>query len=412
MAEPNFANRTIWTHNNLEVMRGMNSNCIDLIYLDPPFNSKANYAAPIGSKAAGAEFKDTWTLKDIDTEWIDLMHMHPAMQRVLMAAMTPSDKSYLIYMAVRILEMHRILKETGSIYLHCDPTMSHYLKLLMDAIFGRSNFRNEIVWCYSVPGNARRHFPRKHDNLMFYAKDPGKARFNYDAVRVPYAKATLQRSKYAGQGFGEQTARNLAECDKGKIVEDYWTDIPFAVKSERTGYPTQKPLKLLERIIAASSNKGDMVFDPFCGCATTMVAAEILGRKWAGVDISPMGVRQVKERLADQALETGAKILGQGKITVGKVITLKTPPQRTDLGKLLRYNHPSLKKKMYGEQEGNCNGCGIHYDMKVMDVDHIVARGNGGTDHPDNLQLLCSGCNRKKGDRDMAWLKTQMSVDV
>lgn len=144
---PNWANETMWTGDNLPIMRGMNSASVDLIYLDPPFNSKANYAAPIGSQAAGAEFKDTWTLQDIDVAWLDLIEQkHPQVNRVVHAAMTDSDKSYLVYMAARLIEMHRLLKPTGSIYLHCDPTMSHYLKLLMDAIWGRTQFRNEIVW--------------------------------------------------------------------------------------------------------------------------------------------------------------------------------------------------------------------------------------------------------------------------
>ena len=144
----NIKPKTIFTGDNLPIMRGMNSASVDLIYLDPPFNSNANYAAPIGSEAAGAEFKDTWTLHDVDVAWLDLIETkHPALNRVIHAAMTNSDKSYLIYMAVRLLEMKRILKDTGSIYLHCDPTMSHYLKLVMDAVFGKVNFRNEIILC-------------------------------------------------------------------------------------------------------------------------------------------------------------------------------------------------------------------------------------------------------------------------
>ena len=147
LGEPNWSNQTMWTGDNLDIMRGMNSASVDLIYLDPPFNSKADYAAPIGSIAAGAAFKDTWTLTELDVEWINLIEAkHPALHRVLLAAMTASDKSYLAYMAARLLEMHRILKPTGSIHLHCDPTMSHYLKLVMDAIFGRATFRNEITW--------------------------------------------------------------------------------------------------------------------------------------------------------------------------------------------------------------------------------------------------------------------------
>ena len=143
----NFAPNTIWTEDNLYIMRGMNSETVDLIYLDPPFNSKADYAAPIGSAAAGAAFKDTWTLNDLDVEWIDSLEATEShLLHVILAAMTASDKSYRVYMAMRLLEMRRLLKPTGSIYLHCDPTMSHYLKLLMDAVFGRENFGNEIIW--------------------------------------------------------------------------------------------------------------------------------------------------------------------------------------------------------------------------------------------------------------------------
>ncbi len=153
MGQSNWSNETMWTGDNLPIMRGMNSESVDLIYLDPPFNSKANYAAPIGSKAAGAAFKDTWDLSDIDLAWLlDFEKNHPDIVKVINATLVDSDKAYLIYMAPRLLEMHRLLKPTGSIYLHCDPTMSHYLKLLMDAIFGRRNFRNEIVWCYAGGG--------------------------------------------------------------------------------------------------------------------------------------------------------------------------------------------------------------------------------------------------------------------
>ncbi|MCZ0955279.1 MAG: DNA methyltransferase [Rhodospirillaceae bacterium] len=149
MAKPNFASESVWTGDNLAVMRGINSGCVDLIYLDPPFNSNRTYEAPIGSKAAGASFKDAWTLDDIDVhEHGELADRNPAAYSVIEAARQAHGKgmqSYLIFMAVRLLEMRRILKPSGSIYLHCDPTASHYLKLLMDGIFGRSNFQNEIV---------------------------------------------------------------------------------------------------------------------------------------------------------------------------------------------------------------------------------------------------------------------------
>ena len=167
MSKPNWKNHTIWTADNLEIMRGMNSESVDLIYLDPPFNSKANYAAPIGSSAAGAAFKDTWTLSDVDAEWINLIEAkHPALHRVLLAAMTASDKSYLVYMAARLLELRRVVKSTGTVYLHCDPTMSHYLKLVMDAVFGRRSIRNELAWCYRGGGVPRYDFARKHDVIL------------------------------------------------------------------------------------------------------------------------------------------------------------------------------------------------------------------------------------------------------
>ncbi len=155
--KPNWANQTIWTGDNLDIMRGMNSESVDLIYLDPPFNSKANYAAPIGSKAAGAAFKDTWTLSDVDVEWINLIEAKcPALYRAVLAALTKSDKSYLAYMAPRLLEIARVLKRDGTVYLHCDRHMNHYLRLVMDAIFGGKAFRNEIAWCYRGGGSKIR----------------------------------------------------------------------------------------------------------------------------------------------------------------------------------------------------------------------------------------------------------------
>ena len=181
--------KAIFTGDNLPIMRGMNSESVDLIYLDPPFNSNANYAAPIGSEAAGAEFKDTWTLSDVDVAWLDLIEAkHPQLNRVIHAAMSNSDKSYLIYMAVRLLEMKRILKPTGSIYLHCDPTMSHYLKLVMDSVFGKAQFRNEIVWGYSNSGRPRRFFAKKHDIILIYTKTDNVFWGNY---RMPVSAEYL-----------------------------------------------------------------------------------------------------------------------------------------------------------------------------------------------------------------------------
>ena len=399
----NFKNRTVWIRDNIQVLRRINSSSIDLIYLDPPFNSKANYAAPIGSKAAGAAFKDTWSLSDVDVEWTNLLEAkHPTLYRVILAAMTDSDRSYLTYMAERLLELRRILNDSGSIYLHCDPTMSHYLKLVMDAIFGRGNFRNEIVWCYRGGGVPKLDFARKHDTLLRYSY--GRAfTFNVDAVRIPYSGDSLDRLTYTARSFRSSgTYDNYKPNPDGKHPEDWWTLQPIMPSSkERTGYPTQKPKALLQRIIRASSNKGDIVLDPFAGCATTCVVAEDEGRQWIGIDISDMAGRLVRERLHDPKYKT---FYPDKKIFVRD----SDLPTRSDLGPLP--HHSTHRKTLYGEQEGNCQGCREHFQLRNLEVDHIIARASGGTDEVGNLQLLCGYCNKVKGNRGMPYLKAKLQL--
>lgn len=382
----------------------MNAASVDLVYLDPPFNSNRDYAAPIGSAAAGAAFKDTWELSDLDDAWhTEIADRDPGLYKAIEAsAYTHSDgmKSYLIMMALRLLELRRVLKETAGLYLHCDPTASHYLKVLMDAIFGRQQFRNEIVWAYTGPSNVRRWFPRKHDTILFYAGPD--APFYRDAVRVPYkaesftmggsgSLATKNRTGDYRTGAAEQLAR-------GKVVEDYWTDIPaLSVSGERVGFPTQKPLALLERIILASSNPGDVVLDPFCGCATACVAAEKLERQWVGIDISPKAAELVKLRLRETP---GIGMLWQGEHRTDI-------PVRTDLGPAPPKRES--KVKLYGEQGGDCNGCGTHFEPRNLTIDHIIPEKRGGTDHIENLQLLCGSCNSIKGDRPMQYLRVRLA---
>ena len=408
METMNIKSKTIFTSDNLPIMRGINSESADLIYLDPPFNSKTNYAAPIGSKAAGAEFKDTWTLSDVDNAWLDLIETkHPALNRVIHAAMTNSDKSYLIYMAARLLEMKRILKDTGSIYLHCDPTMSHYLKLVMDAIFGRQNFCNEIIWHYFKPHSSKRTYPKNYDSLLYYVKSAkSQYAFNFDAILVEYDQKAIKRyDKIDEDGRRYKIYRNKDGTTRKSYMKtgkpENVFDIPFVqgTAKERTGYPTQKPLALLDRIIKVSSNEGDVVLDPFCGCATTCVAADRLQRDWIGIDISEKAAELVVERIkSDQGL-------------FEDIINRKDIPKRTDLGDILRYNHPKNKTQLYGEQSGYCNGCGTHFEKQHLEVDHIIAENVGGTDHIENLQLLCSHCNRVKGERGQEYLISRLSKD-
>ncbi len=191
--EANFADKTIWTGDNLDILRGMNSESVDLIYLDPPFNSNRDYEAPIGSAAAGAAFKDTWTLSDLDVAWMGLIaDEQPAIYKTLEAAGLTHGKrmqSYLCMMAVRLLEMRRVLKNTGSVYLHCDPTASHYLKQLMDSVFGALNYRNEIVWKrFNFHADAKR-FGRVSDTILFYTKSD---QYQFNPQRAPFSREYVQ----------------------------------------------------------------------------------------------------------------------------------------------------------------------------------------------------------------------------
>ncbi len=479
----NFASQTIWTGDNLDIMRGMNSDSVDLIYLDPPFNSKANYAAPIGSKAAGAAFKDTWGLDDVNLVWHgEIKHEYPGLYALLTATREihgASMMSYLIYMSIRIMEMRRLLKPAGSIYLHCDDTAGAYLKLLMDSVFGARNFRNELIWKRTAgKGLNPTRFMRNTDILLLYGKgqkatwnqqylpfppdfaegwrdDPvngkwqpadltgGKggsesayAEFNGALPPAGRAWAPPRREKFppgvdlpddyeeltplekcealdrAGMihwsSGGKPYYRKFLSALKGVYASTLIEDIPPAKGDERLGYPTQKPLALLRRIIKASSNEGDMVMDPFCGCATTCIAAEQLQRDWVGIDISEKAADLVQSRLRE---EVGLTYQGAHRTDI---------PKRTDLGKIPKYNCAENRRYLYGQQGGYCTACGTHFEPRHFQVDHIIPRANGGNDHISNLQLLCGSCNAHKGTKsheeliklltDKGWIKRRQEM--
>ncbi len=446
---PNWKNRTFFTGDNLPIMRGLNSDSVDLIYLDPPFNSNHNYAAPIGSDAAGAEFQDTWTLKDVDLEWHgEIDEREPALYSVIKTAGLTHSKSmqaYLIYMSVRLIEMKRLLKPAGSIYLHCDPNAGHYLKLAMDAVFGTDRHRNEIIWHYGGRGAkaVANQFPRNHDDILFYSNGGGHTyhsvygerlipiqeasangyqrgadgRWFRTAPRGDYTDESIERLSAAGRIHVTRTGniriKYFVEERGGYLVEDrlvgsVWNDIPDMMhtpKKERTGYPTQKPLKLLDRIIRASSRPGDMVLDPYAGCATACVAAEGMRRRagnqeveeprqWIGIDIAPRAAQLVQQRMRNE--------LGM----FGDIIVRDDVPQRTDFGTLPNYR--THKHTLFGKQEGICAGCNSAFPFRNFTVDHIVPRSRGGSDHLDNLQLLCGACNSTKGNGSQADLKPRL----
>ncbi len=404
----NIKNRTLFIADNLDILRGINSDCIDLIYLDPPFNSKRNYKAPIGSPAEGAEFKDIWTDADIKYEWHgQIAEQHQELYQVIQAAAATYDTSmkvYLTAMAVRLFEMKRILKPTGSIYLHCDPTASHYLKLVMDSLFGKKNFRNEIVWCYTrMSAKGQKKLSQAHDLIFWYSKG-SEWTFNVDPIRLPYAAGSKDREGYTlnrlGSGYSKEGKTVLNPL--GKFPEDWMTHIPYLRGKERTGYPTQKPLKLLHRIIKASSNDGDLVLDPFCGCATACVAAEQLGRQWIGIDISPSAEIITKLRL-DEASQQGKLI---NPVPMTEVFVQTEPPKRTDVpdadAQMQLPKAHTHKHELYGKQEGKCAGCHYFLPFRNMTIDHIVPRSKGGTDAKENLQLLCNACNATKSTRSQS----------
>lgn len=367
----------LWYGDNLTIMQAMPKHSVDLIYLDPPFNSKQNYnllyktmtGKPVPEQVEA--FCDTWEM-DAQKEAIArsmpvLMREHGIddyyvdFWRLWMQALRhtqPHLLAYLIFMVQRLLHMKSILRPTGSIYLHCDPAASHYIKVMMDGIFGHDNFRNEIIWQRSTGKSLMtKRLPSSHDVILAYQASPA-ATWNGDAIFTPYIESDLPEKTAEKYKFKDADGRlyrldslinpnpnrprltyeflgvtrvwrwtkeRMQEAyDKGLVIQtkpgtvpqlkryldeqrgvafgDVWTDIPplNSQSKERLGYPTQKPIRLLERIIRMSSHEGQVVFDPFCGCGTTVFAAHALGRKWIGCDIAILSIKLVREVLAER----------------------------------------------------------------------------------------------------------------
>lgn len=379
---------TLFYGDNLPILREhIPDESVDLVYLDPPFNSQRTYnilfrhESGKESEAQMAAFEDTWHWnQSAEDTFRELVIEGPHHVGKMVSALREfigenQMMAYLAMMAIRLVELHRVLKPTGSLYLHCDPTASHYLKIVLDSIFQPHNFRNEIIWKrQSAHSDAKTKFPDVADVILFYVKTPkarfepifgehdpeyvqsfyrfddqdGRGRYRLDNMTSPnprpnlmyewmgfayptkgwrYQRETMQRLHDEGRiyyprrkdGSLDITKRPALKRylneQKGSIVTNVWTDINplHSSDSERLGYPTQKPLALMERIIAASSKPGDVVLDSFCGCGTTVAAAQKLGRRWIGIDITYLSISLQRSRLKDMFPDLTYQVIGEPK---------------------------------------------------------------------------------------------------
>ena len=335
-------NRTLIRGDNLEAMREFPSESVDLIATDPPFNSKRDYFVPYRDERGRKPetlvraFTDTWAWGDAaEAAYRELLvevggKVADTFQGLRQFLNETPMMAYLVMMGVRIVEMHRILKPTGSLYLHCDPTASHYLKIILDAVFDTRNFRNEIVWSYHRWTGATKHFQRMHDILLFYVKDRNLSKFNI--LTEPYSEKSKHKGRRQTTVQVDGTIDQIYTDDtsREKAMRDVW-EISYlnSQAKERVSYPTQKPIALYKRIIAASSDGAELILDPFCGCGTTLMAAEELNRKWIGIDLTYLAIGAVEqqfERLFPQH-KNGITITGTPENVEHALALARTDPK-------------------------------------------------------------------------------------
>ena len=516
---PHPLNRNLFVVDNLKLLRNLDADSVDLVVTDPPFAKNDTFRSD-GLKPAlreeeisaerellaswgmrdrteayragvewppkeekGASYSDTWNWKkDVHDDWIkELKNFHPKIWSLVRAAYdihSEGHAAYLAYMAVRLIEVRRVLKPTGSIYLHCDHTAAAYLKMLMDAVFGKENFRNEIIWSYNKWTNASNFFQKSNDIILFYG---GEGRtFNKQFVMTEGKKRTLEKGY--GSNVVEGGVRQLLVYDPEKVPEhvlsdpkyhrvidlsnkpkgvtaaQVWTDINYLAPSsgERTGYPTQKPVALAERIIRASSNPGDVVLDPFAGCAYVPVAAEGLGRQWIACDISIRALTVVKRQFNKfrYSVDGGAVIVKKGEMEQAALlavadVTVKGPndlperapepegaPVEEELPDL-EFAEPDYFGKLIDDEDAKvelleasgyrCWCCGFanrYEDGEIIrtpgnfHLDHVDPSSGGGLDYIYNRSPLCAACNLRKGGkhvtlkalRDQARAEGRLSV--
>lgn len=463
-------NRHLFIADNIHLLQAMDNDTIDLVVTDPPFGKGRTFTSdglkpgltaeerrreteqmaawgvtnPKEARDAGVEwpsngeasYDDIWSWQDVHVEFAEqLEKTHPAVASLVntvRSVHSDSHGAYLTYMAVRLIEISRVLKPTGSIYLHCDHTASHYLKLLMDCVFRQENFRNEIIWGYNKPRPATKQFVRNHDVILFYSAG-GEHTFNQQRVPTMDGKFEMREPFKRPDGtIWEPKAR-------GKLAGSWWYDIPsFATRmtaKERVGYPTQKPVALAERIIKASSNPGDVVLDPFAGCAYVPVAAEGLGRQWIACDISVRAMTVVKRQFNKfrYSVDGGPVVVKQNemdqemfRLLADADVTIRGPgqlPERTDEDPApppppLVLEEPDYGGQLFKRKEmlelllresgwmAWCCGFAVRRpDGSIVEttgnfeLDHIDPKTVGGADYIVNRAPLCKQCNGKKGSR-------------
>lgn len=385
---PGLETNRIYFGDNLHVLRALKSNSIDLIYIDPPFFSGRNYNQLWGDDNEVRTFYDIWE---------------------------DGLPSYLVWLNARLWEMKRVLKDTGSIYVHCDWHASHYIKTEMDKIFGYKNFLNEIVWCYRERGISKNSYNRKHDVILFYCKRKGEHIFNCDVIKEEYSEVTISKFKYTDEQGGkfrirgknvpeagkwrrktdipiefenEYTYRQYLDDNSGSLAKD-WFELPFVNQAakERIGYPTQKPEALLERIIKASSNEGDTVADFFMGGGTTCTVAQKLNRRFIGCDISRVAVSVTLNRLVKDAEYLS---MHESSLTKNKPIVDPKPEQSEIFTK--------KPKQMYlGVKSASIPDIKVFY-LGVYPVEKF---GNMRQEDFEDFILTCYGARRFTGEGEI-----------
>ena len=439
MAKPNWENRTLFHGDNLDFMLSMDSGTVDLIATDPPFNKNKDFHATPDSLAKGGSFQDRWKWGSEHDAWLEsIKDDNPQLGEAIESAIHAHSESmgaFVCFLSVRLMQMHRLLKPTGSLFLHCDPTASHYIRACLDSIFGYKNYRNEIIWHHPKIGVASRKFTSNTDTIFFYTKsdlylfipqklDEPNELYNRwkrkitngilyyreaKTIKDSPAKSKIrQREKALGRELrDDDVVVDFNDPENWKVVDNVWKQTFLRGNSkENCGYPTQKPLILYKRIIEATTETGGVVLDPFAGCATTCVAAEILGRQWVGIDLWGEVAKVVRDRMDKAQLQVMHEDI---------LLTKRIPKRRANKEKAVPYLRTPLviqeppdgfrtraeRVEFLIDKYGLiCQGCGRGFDHRAyLQLDHITPRADGGWHHIKNRCLLCGPCNGRKSHK-------------